>query len=90
MNLLKDIIKLYFDTCCYGLWQDDQTLALTDALGRDGAAMFMRHSAGKPGRDFAKWLSEQPETNDEDFEAEIAKIAADDMASGRLAGKMVI
>jgi hypothetical protein len=64
--------------------------ALTDALGRDGAAVFMRHSAGKPGRDFAKWLSEQPETSDEAFEAEIAKIVADDMASGRLTGKMVI
>ncbi|GBU23328.1 hypothetical protein R80B4_03245 [Fibrobacteres bacterium R8-0-B4] len=64
--------------------------ALTDALGRDGAAVFMQHSAGKPGRDFAKWLSEQPETDDEEFEAEIAKIAADDMASGRLAGKMII
>jgi hypothetical protein len=64
--------------------------ALTDALGRDGAAVFMRHSAGKPGRDFAKWLSEQPETNDEAFEAEIAKIVADDMASERLTGKTVI
>jgi hypothetical protein len=64
--------------------------ALTDALGRDGAAVFMRHSAGKPGRDFAKWLSEQPETSDEAFEAEIAKIVADDMASGRLTGKKVI
>jgi hypothetical protein len=64
--------------------------ALTDALGRDGAAVFMRHSAGKPGRDFAKWLSEQPETSDEAFEAEIAKIVADDMTSGRLDGKTVI
>jgi len=64
--------------------------ALTDALGRDGAAVFMRHSVGKPGRDFAKWLSEQPETDDEIFDAEIAKIVADDMTSGRLAGKTVI
>jgi hypothetical protein len=52
--------------------------------------MFMRHSAGKPGRDFAKWLSEQPETSDEEFETEITKIVANDMASGRLEGKMII
>jgi hypothetical protein len=61
--------------------------ALTDALGRDGAEVFMRRSAGIPGRDFAKWLSEQPETSDEEFEAEIARIMADDLASGRLDGK---
>jgi hypothetical protein len=47
--------------------------ALIGALGFDGATAFLQQSAGTPGRDFAKWLSEQPERPFDDIVADVMK-----------------
>jgi hypothetical protein len=56
--------------------------ALADAMGNNNAQEFVRQCRGTPGWDFTKWLSEQPEQSDDEIEAEIERIQAEDRTAG--------
>jgi hypothetical protein len=56
--------------------------ALMATLGDEDAQAFLKLWRGTPGKDFNKWLNEQPEKSMEETLAEVFAIEEEDIANG--------
>jgi hypothetical protein len=63
---------------------------LTEGLGYDDAQEFLKLWRGTPGRDFNKWLNEQPPKTVEEVIASANRVAESDLAKSIFAGKILI